>query len=313
MAKARRLITLALRKRLLLPILGTSVAIIGTVSAVFGIVDIHFGVLGTAILATVILALSTFFHFRRLHVPQVAVDDVIAPEGDNYSPMTLQCPCDMKLASEASRLAEDCYSGSITIESSIFEQLRVKNPLILSCLTDQRGHFVGYVDVIPLYEAFAQSLIQGRVTESQVSHEDVLPPQQMKSCRYLFISGIAVRDPETYSGRRSASVLVWTLLKYLDRYYGQSNPLVFALAATPEGNELLQRFKLQPAPGKAVRADRYKLYSITLSQNEITRRFACIPNWDGLCDLPWAEDHGRQKKVRPQRPSLPETKALNLA
>jgi hypothetical protein len=313
MGKARRLIRLALRKRFLLAIIGTSVAIVGSVAAVLGIVDIHFGPLGTIILAAVILALSIFFHFRRLHMPQVAVDDVIGPDGDSYSPLTLHCPCDIKLASEASRLAEDCYSGSITIESSIFEQLRVKNPLILSCLTDQRGHFVGYFDVIPLYEAFAQSLIQGRVTESQISHEDALPPQQMKSCRYLFISGIAVREPNTYSGRRSASILVWALLKYLDRHYGQSNALVFALAATPEGNELLQRFKLHPAPGNAVRADRYRLYSITLSRDEITRRLACLPNWERLCELPWSEDYGRQKRVRTRRPSLPEMKALNLA
>lgn len=313
MGKARRLITLALRRRLFLPILGTSVAIVGSVSAALGIIDVHFGVLGAAILAVVILALSGIFHFRGLAMPQVAVDDIIAPNEDSYSPLTLHCPCDIKLAYEASRLAEDCYSGTTTIESTIFEQLRVKNPLVLSCLTDRHGHFVGYFDVIPLYEAFAQSLVQGRLTESQISHEDVLPPEQMKSCKYLFISGIAVREPNTYAGRRSANILVWALLRYLERHYGQSNALVFALAATPEGDELLQRFKLRPAPGNAGRTDRYKLYSIKLRQSEIAQRLACLPNWERLCELPWAEDYGRRKKVRPRRPSLPEMKAWNLA
>jgi hypothetical protein len=313
MGKARRLITLALRKRLLLPVLGTSIAIVGSVSAMLGIVDIHFGLLGATALTVVILALSGVFHFRRLVMPQVAVDDIIAPNNDSYSPLTLHCPCDRKLASEASGLAQECYSGSITIESNIFEQLRVKNPLILSCLTDRRGNFVGYFDVIPLDNAFAQSLVQGRLTESQITHEDVLPPQQMKSCKYLFISGIAVREPNTYLGRRSASVLVWALLKYLNQYYGRSNALVFALAATAEGDELLQRFKLHPASGNAVRADHYKLYSIALYQNEITQRLACLPSWDGLCELPWTRDYRQQKKARPRRPSLPEMKAWNLA
>jgi hypothetical protein len=135
----------------------------------------------------------------------------------------------------------------------------------------------------------------------------------MKSCKYIFISGIAAREPNAYSGRRSASILVWALLRYLDRYYGRSNALVFALAATPEGDELLQRFKLRPAPGAPVRLDRYKLYSILLSQDEIARRVACLPNWEQLCELPWTENRGRQRNVRARRPALPEAKALNLA
>jgi hypothetical protein len=52
MGKARRLITLALRKRPFLPILATSVAIIGSIAAVLGIIDVHFGVLGTTVNST---------------------------------------------------------------------------------------------------------------------------------------------------------------------------------------------------------------------------------------------------------------------
>jgi hypothetical protein len=228
-------------------------------------------------------------------------------------PLTLHCPCDMRLSSEASKLADDCYSGSITIESAIFEQLRVKNPFILSCLTDRWGNFVGYFDIIPLYEGLGEALFQGRVAEDKISHEDVIPSQQMNNCKYLFISGIAVREPDTYSGRRSASVLVWALLKYLDRYYGRSTPLVFALAATPEGDELLHRFKLRLAPGAELRADKYKLYSVSLSESEISRRLSCLPNWEQLCELPWTTDRERPRKLRSRRPSLPQAKALNLA
>lgn len=310
MGKARRLMNLALLKRPLLPILGTSVGVVGAVSAVLGILDIHFSLLGTSLLAVIALAGSASFHLFRLAAPQVAVDDVIAPDDDDHAPLALHCPCDIKLASEASRLADECYSGSITIDANVFEQLRVKNPLILACLTDRRGQFVGYFDIIPLYEPFARSLIQGHVTESKISHEDVVPPQQMKSSKYLFISGIAVRNPNTYSGRRSASILVWALLKYLDRHYGRTNAVVFALAATPEGDELLQRFKLRQSPGGTMRMDRYKLYSIPLSNSEIERRLVCMPNWELLCDLPWPDGRRRSHS---RKPTLPQTKAFNLA
>lgn len=313
MGKARRLISLALRRRILLPILGTSIAILGAVSAFFGIVDIHLGAVGTGLLAILILISSAIFHLRRPVMPQVAVDDVIAPEDDSYSPLDLHCPCDRALALEATKLADDCYSGSITIEASIYEQLRVKNPLILSCLTDRRGRFVGYFDVIPLSEPFAQSLIHGQTTESHISHEDVLSPQQMKSCKYLFLSGIAVHAPDTYAGRRNASILVWALLQYLKQHYRHSDAIVFALAATREGDELLQRFKLRLAPGNTFRADHYKLYSIGISEDEIARRLACMPNWGQLCRLPWTDNRGRSGKAKARRPAPPTVKALNLA
>ncbi|UFZ08084.1 hypothetical protein LQG66_18110 [Bradyrhizobium ontarionense] len=312
MGKARRLIVLALKKRALLSILATTVAIIGSISAVLGIVDVHFGLLGTSALAFVAFILSGTFHFRNLGIPQVAVDDVIGPAEQSTS-YILHCPCDIKLATEASELAEECYSGSITIEAATFEQFRVKNPLILSCLTDLQGQFMGYFDVIPLRETFGESLLQGRVTESQITHEDVLSPAEMKACKYVFVSGIAAKQPESYLGRRSASVLVWALLKYLDRYYGRSSALVFALAATEEGDKLLQRFKLQLAPGTLARRDRYRLYSLSLSHDEIIRRLACVPNWEQLCDLPWGGNAGKQRKIGRRRPALPEAKALSLA
>jgi hypothetical protein len=84
MGKTRRLMALALRKRLILPALGTSIAVIGSISAMLGIVDLHLGLLATAGLAAVVLVLSAAFQFRRLNLPQVAVDDVIAPNGDDY-------------------------------------------------------------------------------------------------------------------------------------------------------------------------------------------------------------------------------------
>jgi hypothetical protein len=313
MGKARRLIGLATRQRIFLPILATSIAILGAISALFGIVDIHLGTTGTCLLAALILLSSGVFHLWRLEIPQIAVDDIIAPDDDNHAPLNLHCPCDRGLALEATKLAEDCYSGGITIEPQIYEQLRVKNPLILSCLTDQRGRFVGYFDVIPLDEPFARSLIQGQITELQMSHEDVLTPQQMKSCKYLFIAGIAVHEPDTYAGRRHASILVWALLQYMKRYYRSSNALVFALAATREGDELLQRFKLRPAAGDKFRTDHSKLYTIDISEGGIAQRLACVPNWDQLCNLPWIENRNRQGKARARRAMLPQAKALNLA
>lgn len=314
MGKARQLIALARQKEFFLRLGGTFVAILGVASAVLGIVDRHFNI-GTALLLAIpALILSSLLHWRRLISPQVAVDDVIAPDVGPDAPARIVCPCDLAIAGEAKKLAQQCYAASVTIEPNTFEQMRAKNPYILACLQNHRGKFLGYFDAIPLRREFAQPFLHGLVIESQITHENVLAPDEMAACKFLFVSGLAVQDPNTYAGRRNASMLVWGLLKYLDRFYGSAKPLVFALAATREGDELLDRFKLTRRSNGGDRVDGYKLYSLTLTPNEIERRLACVPDWSMLCALSWAPNTPLVRRgKRPRRPPLPETKTWSLA
>jgi hypothetical protein len=313
MGKARQLIALARRKEFFLRLGGTFIAVVGAVSAILGIVDRHFDVGTAVLLAVVTLGISALMNYRSLISPQVAVDDVITFDVSPDAPTQIVCPCDLATANEAKKLAQHCYAVSVTIEPDKFEQMRAKNPYILTCLKDHKGRFLGYFDAIPLRPRFAQPLLEGLVTESQITHEDVLAPQELPSCKYLFISGLAVRDPNTHAGRRNASMLVWGLLKYLDRFYGSLKPHVFALAATREGDELLERFKITLRSEGSNRLDGYKLYSLPLTNAEIARRLACVPDWSKLCVLSWSPDTPMLKGgKRPRRPPLPETKAWSL-
>lgn len=313
MGKARQLIALVRRKEFFLRLGGTFVAILGVSSAILGIVDRHFDISTAILLAVLALAVSALLHYRSLISPQVAVDDVIASDVGPDAPAQIVCPCDLATAGEAKKLAQHCYAASVTIEPDTFEQMRAKNPYILACLKDYNGRFLAYFDAIPLRPSFAQPFLQGLVTESQITHEDVLSPQELATCKFLFISGLAVEDPNTHAGRRNASMLVWGLLKYLDRFYGSAKPLVFALAATKEGDELLDRFKLILRSAGADRIDGYKLYSLPLTSAEIAKRLACVPDWSKLCMLSWSPDIPMVRGgKRPRRPPLPETKAWNL-
>src|SRR5207244_2938201 len=129
-----------------------------------------------------------------------------------------------------------------TISPDRYEQLRVKNKNILVCLVGERGDLLGYFDVIPLKESFAQQFLRGTITESQITHEDIFAHDELPQCKHVFLSGLAVWDPESYVDRRNANILVWGLLKYLDHFYGTSERLAFASAATREGDELLRKF-----------------------------------------------------------------------
>jgi hypothetical protein len=306
MGKARRLIALVPRKDFFLRLGATFVAILGIASAVLTITGRHFEFLGSLALAAAALIMSCLLHIRRLIAPLVAVDDVLAFDIDDNLQTRVHCPCDLKLSIEAKQLARHCYAASVTIDPDTFEQFRVKNPYILACMTDHDGEFLGYFDAIPLRETFARPFLQGIVTEEQITHEDVLRFEEAESCKYLFISG-------THAGRRSASMLVWALLKYIDQFYGSGRPFVFALAATKAGDELLQRFKLERQTNSTGRIDKYKLYSIALSRQQIARRLAVLPDWTNLCVLNWANNIARVRNgKKPRRPPLPERKAWAL-
>jgi hypothetical protein len=313
MGKARQLMALAQRREFYLPVAATFAAITGLASAILGIVGWQLGIIGALLLALGALLASVTTNYRLLIAPQVAVNDILPSDIDDSRPTTLHCPVDLKLASKAADLARDCFSGSVSILPSAYEQLRVKNPFILGCLTDNGGKFLGYFDAIPLREEFVRPFLLGLVTETQITHEDVLAPADLASCRYLFIAGLAVRDPETHTGRRNAGILVWALLKFLDQFYSSARPLSFAVAATKTGDDLLQKFKLPLQCDAASRADRYKLYSIQLTPEEIAKRLACLPDWSNLCVLDWQSSSGGQKNRKGRRrPKLPDTNAWNL-
>ena len=191
-----------------------------------------------------------------------------------------------------------------TIDPQNYNAIWAKNPNVLACLTTDSGQFLGYFDVIPLKSSFAEMFIAGKLTEDQLTHDEVCLPSEAPYCRYLFVSGLAVLQSDSFVGRRNASLLVWALLKYLDHYYSPTHPTTFALAATKEGDDLLNRFRLNVAGERESRADHYKLYSLHLTKEEIARRLACLPDWSGLCVLDWSQPETFVLHAR--RPALPQ-------
>lgn len=309
MAKIRWLTALIQRKEFFLRAGVTFAAILGTISAVIGISGYRPGFIVAIGLAFGALLISVRQHARHWILPQVVVDDIIGWNIDADFYTAVHCPCDRKLAAEAGRLAKKCFSTTFTISSETYEQLRVKNPYILACMTDNDGEFLGYFDAIPVTESFATLFLRGTITEEQITHEDVLPVDGMKSCKYLFIAGLAVWNPDTHAGRRSASMLTWAALKYIERFYIGSHPTTFAVASTETGEVLLKRFKLKVQTAASSRKDKYNLYSIAATRDEIGRRLAYLPDWSGLCRLGWSKNKSTVTNGRRLRARLPKTNA----
>lgn len=283
--------------------------ILGFTSTVLSLVDKHLSWAQAVVLVLLSFVVALVASRRQMLEAQLSVDDVLPEEIGHVMRTHIECPCSSGTAQQAGRLAQECYGTDYTISATTFDAIRLKNPDVLAALVNEEGRFLGYFDVIPLKDAFAQLFIEGRVTENQLRHDDVCAVSELTHCKYLFVSGLAVWSPESFNGRRNASMLVWALLRYLEHYYGSIQPLIFAVAATKEGDDLLRRFKLKLTTDAANRPDNSRLYSVRLNDYEITRRLACLPDWCGLCVLPWNNDF---IPIRPTRPALPQIRHYRL-
>ena len=303
MGTFRRLGSGVWRKGVRLRFWGIFAGILGFTSTVLSLVDEHLSWTQFVALTLLSFAVALAACRKQMLETQLSVDDVLPEEIGHVIQTHVECPCSSSVVQQASRLAQECYGTHFTISATTYDAIWLKNPEVLAALVNEEGSLLGYFDVIPLKDAFAQMFIDGRVTEDQLRHDDVYAVSERAHCKYLFIAGLAVQSPESFSGRRNASMLVWSLLRYLEHDYGSTQPLVFAVAATKEGGDILRRFKLKLTTDAANRPDNFRLYSVRLSVYEITRRLACLPDWRGLCMLPWDDNF---IPIRPTRPTLPQ-------
>ena len=314
MGKAGPIKSFSGRKEFMISFLGTFLALLGFPSAVLTMLGKHFSISLTSCLIFFAFSLSVIFNRNKWIKRHLPVEDIVPDDIEVVGKTSLRCPCDLKLANQVGDLAQ-YYYGSASIPPINYEPLRVKNPHILACLLGPQGDFLGYFDVIPLKEGFANLFLQGRVAETDITHEDIFAPHEMKLCRHVYISGVAVCNPDTHVGRRNAHILVWGLLKYLDHYYSATNPYAFASAVTEDGEKLLRSFKLQVVCEASKRADGHTMYALSLSHLEITKRLACLIDWSLLCSLDWSPNHtSNRKPLQPDRKAvLPQKKRHSLS
>lgn len=283
---------------------GTFLTVLALPSALLTILGAHWS--GELTIALVAAALAFAFLVHRRELANVPMPSALELVLNGHT--SLHCPCDDRVADEAKLIASRSYPPG-GISPQIFEQLRLKNPQILASLTDTHGTVLGYFDILPLKKSFAELFIRGAVTEDQITHDDVLAPNELKSCKFLFISGLAVNDPDSQAGRVAASILVWAMIEYINYFYGTTRPFVFAIASTSAGDEILRRFRFGVACSSDRRLDGYTLYGLRLTQDAVQNRLECVPDWSPTCSLPWRDTEGaarapRRRRARPPRRSV---------
>jgi len=264
-------------------------ASVGTVSGFFAFMPVSLTLARSSIIFACCLVASGLFAHRRSPKHQFPPDEA-TPVGTNTR-CRLVCPADRGLAEQASHLAHEIFGNLGIIPTERYESWLVKNPNILACLVNSSGEVVGYFDVLPLRSDFMEGFIRGTLTELDIRHEDILPPQHARRCKRLYIAGIVVRDSGSYTARRHAKHLMWGLLQYLDHFYGApSERHVYASGGTKEGRQILQRFGFQLVQEASVRRDKQALYVVSMSNPETVENVAAdVGNWAEACRLSWQE------------------------
>ena len=308
-----RLLVLSRYKESLLAFLATFVALLGIPSALLQMLGTHFSIWSTSALVVIsfcgaVLVTKRQWRKRNLPVETLLFDNIDLPERKR-----LRCPADLKLLEEVARLARQCY-GKSTISLSSYIEIWRENPNILVALTGPKGEFLGYFDVIPLKCSFGEFFLAGRVSEKDITKEDVVKASEIDECKYLYISGLAVADWETYQGQTNANILVWGLLKYIDHFYSQQDCFAFAVAVTKDGEALLRSFRLEMLSEGSCRRDKCPVYGLTLTRNAIRERLACILDFSLLCVIDWAiKKDEKHTSSPPKRPALPQKRRRTLS
>lgn len=306
MGKAGRIARNTLRKEFLGPFVGTFIAFLGVPATLITLLGGHFSLRVTSGLVLFSLTVSGLINKRRWRTPW-SIQHIL-PGGK-----MIRCPCNLDLARRAAKLAGYEF-GRNTISTSNYEPLRAKNRYILSCLIGAKGDFLGYFDVFPLKKNFAELFLQGRVSERDLTHENIYSGREMRRSKYLYIAGIAACDSDSQAGSVNATILIWGLLKYLDYFFGHSEAYIFASAASSDGERVLQSLKIPLICEAATRNDKQRVYGVRLSPERIADRLASVPDYTLLCSLDWAPTKNSIEITPiPRRPSLPRRKRRLIA
>lgn len=234
--------------------------------------------------------LAAIYARRKVHSIHLPVDELAPLSLSAGQSMAIETSCDRSLVAQVNKLAKEVYGptvGPIPLER--YEQWLLVNCTILACLVDQTRRVVGYFDVFPLREDFLDFFVKGEVGELDIRHEHILNRELARKCSRLYLAGFAVASPGTPTGGRHALYLLWALWRYLQFFYEPLNGRqLFAAAATPEGERILQRYNFQLVQPGHLRRDGSSVY-VAVIGDRLIKAMSALPDWSGVCRLSWEQ------------------------
>jgi len=161
-------------------------------------------------------------------------------------------------ASEANKWAHRTF-GNLTISYLDYKNWRARNPRIFVAMVGPEQRLYGYFDIFPLTQDIGQAILGGKKAEADITCNDILPPAQMRECRYVYIASIECCVTNEVAEYRLVTCLANRLFKL---YPPQRARTYLAFDATADGRRLLKRNGFTCIQDKSTGACKQNLYML---------------------------------------------------
>ena len=139
--------------------------------------------------------------------------------------------------------------GSETMPWEEIDKAGAKNRyMAVGVYSNRDRRYVGYASFWPIREATALKLINGEMTDSQLTADDVIPEGERPSCRYAVVPGIGVIGDTGPERVRRALCLMRALRRMIaDHYFTdrRSAMTIIAMAYSTHGAKWCAHYKME--------------------------------------------------------------------
>ena len=255
------------------------------VGTILGIAKSFVGVLSpvlvpVAIVGCVAPALGVLaWKSRSHHLPDVVVDS----DNTDGSYVLRYCPAaDLKEANSWTRP----HYGHEYVSDDVAESWRRKAPKSFVGLFDSGGRLSAAFGVIAIESSFMKQFIKGRLQDNIMTPEDICDDDESKKSPDLYISGVVVRDPDSYGGRKRACAMFWGIAKFIEHRYGvRRRRSLYALAVSSRSKSWLLRAGFTRHNGPGDRVEHLELFSLELTRQRLDSLFCVVGDYSGLCKI----------------------------
>jgi hypothetical protein len=179
----------------------------------------------------------------------------------SYAPLD-----DESIAFEANRIVKrGLDKGCINYKD--YRLWRRKNPAVFTAITDRESRLLGFFDVFPLTEESARALMDGKINERQLKIDAILPQEENRLARYIYIASIMVNPKQkTFSPIVAKEVLLLKFAEFIKASFQPNEErILFAYAHTVSGERLLRNAGFTNTVLRKESKQRDPLYELTPS------------------------------------------------
>ena len=236
-------------------------------------------IIGCGIILVILTLLVAYLRGRMKLLPALFVDE-----------MGLDGPyvcdfCSSNNLREACELTKPFY-GHEYVDCSIAEDWRRKNPKSFVQITNSQDILCACFGILALSDSFMEQFIAGRRADTQLLSDSICSFDDSIKCTRLYVSGVVVRDSSTYIGSKRARVMVWSMLRYLQKIYGLKRKReLYAIGVTKESEKLMKHLDFQLVQEGRHRVDKCNLYQYDLSKESWSRLVALIGDFSPMTTI----------------------------